>query len=207
VQELCRDLELCHDRVIAYLRQFELTGAVPPTESRAPTAMTTAEVLSAIQETKAEELARLKQAALSRVVEWQREDGSWTDPNSNNPWDTSSTAWAARALLREPDPRARLAAERGLAWLANSALPSGGLPTNRNCATANTYATAYTLRALAAAEGAPVPQVPASGGRREPGYGGGRSECAGGRAGSGGAGAWVATTTGRPGSKPHEGFF
>lgn len=112
--------------------------------------MTTAEVLSAIYETKSLALAPLSTALGTWLLDDQEKDGRWTDRNEGEAWDTSATAWSVWALSSWNARASAPALRKAVRWLEESALPSGGLPTNRDWTTPNTYASAYGLRALRA---------------------------------------------------------
>jgi squalene cyclase len=112
--------------------------------------MTTAEVLSAVVETRAFNEHHPFKKTIEYLLNSQLPDGSWSDPNDENPWDVSSTAWVIWSLTRLNDPSAKAACSNAVQWLSSLSLPSGGFPTNARQSVANTYATAYGLRALSA---------------------------------------------------------
>lgn len=113
--------------------------------------MTTAEVLSAALETRNPNLLRRADQLVDWLMAAQKPDGHWTDPNSEDPWDVSSTAWAAWALAGTSKPHARFAAQQAYRWLGETVLPNGGMPANRKVSHPNTYAAAYSLRTLSQA--------------------------------------------------------
>lgn len=128
----------------AFIRGERDADLWPPHPGAAPNAMTSAEVMEALA---ASNLPALP-ATASGLLDLQRDDGSWTDPNAvGEPWDCSATAWASWALRRVPEAHA--AAARGARFLARNVTPTGGLATNHSTRGSNTYASAYGLRVLA----------------------------------------------------------
>lgn len=133
-----------------YLKSQYTTEGFPPWEGGRPNAMTTAEVACAVCELGLRWRDTLLPDAMRILVECQQSDGSWTDGNSDDPWDASSTAWAGWALMQVQDERCLRACQRAADWLAACVLPSGGIPTNARYDAANTYATSYGYRFLRA---------------------------------------------------------
>nr|WP_163017123.1 prenyltransferase/squalene oxidase repeat-containing protein [Streptomyces chartreusis] len=111
-------------------------------------AMTTAEVLSAALEAKSTKLLDRKDQLVDWLLAAQQTDGHWTDPNSPDPWDVSSTAWAAWALMKSSPYMARNEIDKACNWLEESTFSDGGLPTHRGATRPNTYAASYSLRTL-----------------------------------------------------------
>lgn len=144
---ICKSLA---DSAVDFLVSRAENGGFAPYDGGLPNAMTTAEVVSASLETGHRFPLGLLEEAVARLVEWQQADGSWTDPNSKDPWDVSSTAWSAWALWRWSPSSHRERCQRAAAWLSRLIGPEGGSPTNALQSTPNTYATAYAFRALRA---------------------------------------------------------
>lgn len=146
--QLKRDCHFLRDAAITFLKESSKDGAFPPSSGAFVNAMTTAEVVSMAGECH----MPLEVLGCSRGFQYllksQRANGSWTDKNFKDPWDISSTAWAVHALRYCDLPEAKNARTRGIGWLVDSVLPTGGLPTNAGHNTPNTYATAYGLRGI-----------------------------------------------------------
>jgi hypothetical protein len=123
-------------------------GGFAPFEGGHPNAMTTAEVVSAMIETGASFPSDLIRKAINRLVMWQLADGSWTDPNSKDPWDVSTTAWAIWALWGFSASMHQERCRQAVRWLEVQMDSDGGFPTNSHQRTPNTYATGYAYRSL-----------------------------------------------------------
>jgi len=145
--------EIIQDAALKFLSTQCVDGAFPPEVGAKPNALTTAEVLCALSELKHPWLEELRSESVDVLLCQQCADGSWTDPNSKDPWDVSSTAWTIWALAKTAgEISSKDAQDAGLSWMASLILPSGGLPTNALQTVPNTYATAYALRAFHAAD-------------------------------------------------------
>jgi hypothetical protein len=146
-------LDLCDHlkaEAVRFLISTEQNGGFPPFKGALPNAMTTAEVISASLETESGFSSSLLAKARERLYEWQLADGSWTDPNSDNPWDVSATAWSLWALKHLSHNLQPGSFKQGANWLKARMLADGGFPTNSLQESANSYATAYAYRALSA---------------------------------------------------------
>lgn len=143
-----RQCRIIYDAALRFLGAHVAEGGFPPEEQAAPNAMTTAEVLSALHDVDDGWLADILPASTKALLRSQQVDGSWTDPNSDDPWDVSNTAWAIWALLKTHHDDTSRPCAAALSWMANLILPRGGLPTNAHHAAPNTYATAYAHRAF-----------------------------------------------------------
>jgi hypothetical protein len=128
---------------LEFLRSEDRDGLWAPQVGAIPNAMTTAEVLAAAGAELHPDPSRLNRA-FSRLLALQREDGSWTDPNDQDPWDCSATAWSIWALRTHTE--AFDARRRGLAFLEGCIRDDGGVSTNARAKVGNTYASAYALR-------------------------------------------------------------
>ena len=100
-------------------------GAFAPSKNALPNPMTTAEVVSAGYECGIHSEGWC-QSSVDYLLKSQRADGSWTDQNSGDPWDVSSTAWALYALQKVLSPLAFEACKRGTGWLRSAVLSMGG---------------------------------------------------------------------------------
>lgn len=134
-----------------YLSQYAEPGGVPPSEGSTSSPLTTAEVVSCAFLLGRSRLLSLGAPGVEYLLESHTKSGCWTDTCSADPWDVSSTAWAVSAILASGTNDCARSVALACDWLRASVLPSGGLPTNRRNRWANTYATAYGLRALAEA--------------------------------------------------------
>ena len=142
--------ELFISESIKYLKRQSINGGFAPWEGAKPNAMTTAEVISALCDVGHPWGQVLIPEAAVRLLEWQNVNGSWTDPNTDNPWDVSSTAWSICALMKSDKRKFFSSCSRGVKWLCYNILPKGGLPTNSLQEVPNTYATAYGFLVLRA---------------------------------------------------------
>lgn len=143
-----RQCQIIYDAALRFLGTHVAEEGFPPEEEAAPNAMTTAEVLSALYEVGDGWLKEILPASTKALLRSQQVGGSWTDQNSDDPWDVSGTAWAIWALLKTHEGDASRPCAAALSWMANLILPRGGLPTNAHHDVANTYATAYAHRAF-----------------------------------------------------------
>ena len=133
---------------VNHLLGFRSLGSLPPRASAVPNAMTTAELASAAFETNEESLKTFRSAALHFLTSDQQGDGSWTDRNSTDPWDTSATAWAIAALAQDQLAEHVPSVSRGIEWLRYATAKGRGATTNLSSASPNTYASAYAARAF-----------------------------------------------------------
>ena len=149
-KHIAKECHFIYSSASEYIRSQYANDSFPPSEGAIPNPMTTAEVLSAVVETGAFNEHHPLKKAIGYLLNSQLRDGSWSDPNDDNPWDVSSTAWVIWSLTSLNDPSVKTACSNGVQWLSGLTLPSGGFPTNARQTVANTYATAYALRALSA---------------------------------------------------------
>ena len=145
VHEMLYRIHLSATRVLS--ENMTETG-LPPWESALPNAITTAELLSAILETGGWPGTPSINALVDTILSSQLPTGHWSDANSEDPWDVSSTAWVYWAFRNIDSVESRAASERAVQWLESVALPDGGFPANTGNSEANSYATAYAFRAL-----------------------------------------------------------
>ncbi len=148
VSTLAADVYTAARDYVSCLGRFR---GIPPRDDAAANAMTTAEVVACAFLLREDHMMKLGAKGVDYLIDAQTHDGCWTDPASPDPWDVSSTAWAVSALLASGMRPSDNPVARACSWLRASVLPGGGLPTNRSHSTANTYATAYCIRALALA--------------------------------------------------------
>lgn len=141
------------ERIRYATTEFLLTHAIdgvrfPPIEGAQPNAMSTAEVVSVLSSTHPSCGSELIAGAVNYILRDQRHDGSWTDSNSDDPWEVAGTAWCVWALGHLDGVNTITALKKAKDYLVRLQLPDGGLPTNDACSEANTYATAYAARAF-----------------------------------------------------------